>query len=57
MNVTACVKSEWRPPCSMAEMESSGDFATLRTSTGWKIHEDSAGTVARSVSNCRRTEE
>ena len=40
MNETEYAKAAWCPPCSIAKIERSGEiFATLRTSTGWKIDE------------------
>ena len=40
MNVTEYIKVERGPPCSIAQVESSGDIvATFRTSTVWKIDE------------------
>ena len=41
MNVTEYVKPEWSPPCSIANIERTGEIcATFRPSTGWKIDEE-----------------
>ena len=38
MGVREQIKAEWRPPCSIAKIQSSAEVvAKFRTSTGWKI--------------------